>query len=389
MEFRKEKGVTLIALTITVIMLMIVTGSLIYNTKNQISINKIDKLYNDIETLSVKVNEYYLEYGEIPTICKYISRNDFEDYMERYDGSIKVNESINKNDGQDYYVIDLEKLDGLSLNYGYNEQYKTIKENGRITDNIENIESQIYIINKVSHHIYFPHGLIVDDVLYFTKDNSEKNSDFKSYPIEYETFTVEFDLAGGTGSNAKTQKVKAGEYVTEPTAPTKSDSERNYEFLGWYYQKFVGTTGSGEDIEELYEEDKFDFSKPITQDYKLYARYVGEAIMMPYAENEAFWSDTGSKEYRKNITKIEFIKAENQINIPSNVVEQWNVEADDKCAEIKAYLTDDGTNTGKYKGRDFVLHMANLFGQWFDNRPSKNSCNFNYFTESIFINLQI
>lgn len=78
------------------------------------------------------------------------------------------NNYINPNDGEEYIVIDVEKLDGITLHYGYNKdgQYFTIKENKRV--NLDPMEDEIYVMNTKTHQIYFPHGIFVDNVMYYT-----------------------------------------------------------------------------------------------------------------------------------------------------------------------------------------------------------------------------
>ena len=65
-KIKQEKGVTLSILVITIIVLLILTSTLIYNAKGSIHIQNTTKLYNDLELLREKVSEYYNEYGEIP-----------------------------------------------------------------------------------------------------------------------------------------------------------------------------------------------------------------------------------------------------------------------------------------------------------------------------------
>ena len=77
---------------------------------------------------------------------------------------------INPNDGDEYIVIDLEKLDGITLHYGYDKdgEYFTIKRTKQVTQEIDKMEDEIYVINTKTHQIYFPHGIFVDDVMYYT-----------------------------------------------------------------------------------------------------------------------------------------------------------------------------------------------------------------------------
>ena len=147
--------------------------------------SEIDDLLLDIERLNSKVDEYYLKYGELPKLCNYTSETNLElNSREALQTKIKnsansngasLQNELNQNDSDEYYVIDLEKLGNLSLNYGYDEEYKSIKNRGVTEDDdiMENnsnneIETEIYIINAKTHQIYFPHGIFSDNVMYIT-----------------------------------------------------------------------------------------------------------------------------------------------------------------------------------------------------------------------------
>ena len=52
MKIKSNKGVTLIVLTIMVVVLLIITGMLIYGSKSQIRTKKLNELYDDIEISS-------------------------------------------------------------------------------------------------------------------------------------------------------------------------------------------------------------------------------------------------------------------------------------------------------------------------------------------------
>lgn len=179
-----NKGVTLISLILTVIIILILTSAMIFNTKNQLHMRAVQNLSMDIEKLNSKVDEYYLKYGELPKLCKFTSERNLElnsrealqikmQNNARSNGG-KLQNELNKNDSNEYYVIDIEKLGNLSWNYGYDEEYKRLKNSG-VTENDDmlrdgnlEIETEIYIINAKTHQIYFPHGIFVDNVMYVT-----------------------------------------------------------------------------------------------------------------------------------------------------------------------------------------------------------------------------
>ena len=50
---RKQNGISLIALTTTILVLAIVTSIVVYNAKNNVTVKKYKKLENDIEILTI------------------------------------------------------------------------------------------------------------------------------------------------------------------------------------------------------------------------------------------------------------------------------------------------------------------------------------------------
>ena len=49
MDIKSNRGLTLISLVLTVIIILIITAAMIYNTKNQIQMKSVQNLSNDIE----------------------------------------------------------------------------------------------------------------------------------------------------------------------------------------------------------------------------------------------------------------------------------------------------------------------------------------------------
>lgn len=145
---KSEKGVTMLSLTIAVIILLIITGMMIYNARDTIYMKNYNALKNDIELLRAKVLEFYNEYGSVPAKipCSKISVG-VEDVF---------NQTELRNEG-DLYILDLQVLDGLTLNYG--KDYEKIKDQTEVTEYYPNL----YIINKVTHNIFLVGGVQVRD----------------------------------------------------------------------------------------------------------------------------------------------------------------------------------------------------------------------------------
>lgn len=127
---KNNKGITIVSLILTTIVIMIISSAMIFNTKNQIQLKKTQNLYIDIENLNSKIDEYYLKYGELPILCEYTNSERYDNFKNKEDFEIMINSKasdqgaevyigVNTKDGDDYAVIDLEKLGALSLNLGY------------------------------------------------------------------------------------------------------------------------------------------------------------------------------------------------------------------------------------------------------------------------------
>ncbi len=170
---RKNRGITLISLSIAVIILLIITGMIVYSAKDSMYIKNLTNMQNDIANLRDKVSLYYLKYGNIPV------KTEYEDISNLQNGNI-----LGVNDTGKFYIIELEKLEGLTLNYG--EDYERYKTNGYtyspdLTD--------IYIINEDSHNIFYVEGISITE-----------NNETKMYYTDYtegDTQPIELKVVEG------------------------------------------------------------------------------------------------------------------------------------------------------------------------------------------------
>ena len=158
---KKNKGITMISLVITIIVLLIVTSITIGNGLGQLGIKRVNNLYADIESISTKVAEYYLKNGTLP-VYDNLYVNNKQELEELFKKNGATENITNVNDGDEYYVINPTKLDNLTLNYG--DDYKEWT-NTSTSEEFQNI----YIINSVTHQIYFPHGVRSGDEYFFAR----------------------------------------------------------------------------------------------------------------------------------------------------------------------------------------------------------------------------
>lgn len=102
-------------------------------------------------------------------LCEYTNKSNFTNMINGLAQSknAELNKDINSNDGDSYVVIDIEKLGSFTVNYGYEKEgdYSAIKLKGSANPTEE---KSIFVINTTTHQIYYPKGVFVDDVMYFT-----------------------------------------------------------------------------------------------------------------------------------------------------------------------------------------------------------------------------
>ena len=157
-KVENSKGITLISLIITIVVLLIISNIIIYSVKNNLGIEKLKNMQNDIENLSDKISAYYNQYGTLPII----------DGEYTNTAKIKENNLISENvDKGKFYIIDLSALENLTLTYG-----KDFKNISSTSD--KNTLEDIYIINETSHNIFYVKGIKSDGKMYYTNYTADQ-----------------------------------------------------------------------------------------------------------------------------------------------------------------------------------------------------------------------
>lgn len=157
-KLKNSKGVTLVTLIVTIIVLLIVSNVTIYSVKNNLGIEKLKNMQNDIENLSDKISAYYNQYGTLPIIDEeYTNTNEIKD-------AGLINKNVDKGK---FYIIDLSALENLTLTYG--KDFKNIKNTSD-----KNTLKDIYIINETSHNIFYVKGIKSDGEMYYTNYTADQ-----------------------------------------------------------------------------------------------------------------------------------------------------------------------------------------------------------------------
>ena len=182
---KKMRGITLVTLSITVIIILIITSTIIYNMTANLGIGKLRDMQNDIKNLRSKVADYYSQYGDIP------ARKDVEyTNIANIEKAGVISSAV---DTGKFYVIELSSLDNLTLTYGKDyEQVKAGSDPNSLTD--------LYIINEASHNIFYVAGIPLDGEWFYT-DYTSDQIDTEEIPrrvVDGVAIPENFYYAGGT-----------------------------------------------------------------------------------------------------------------------------------------------------------------------------------------------
>ncbi len=167
-KIKDAKGVTLVALVITVVVLMILTNIVIYNIRDSLKLERLKAMQNDIANLRDKIASYYAQNGKIPAHIPYTKIEEIE----------QAGVISNTVDTGEFLIIDLSSLETLTLNYG--KDYEIVKQNPENAQNYKNL----YIINETSHNIFYVEGVNYDGEIFYT-DYTAKGKDLWPVNLRY------------------------------------------------------------------------------------------------------------------------------------------------------------------------------------------------------------
>lgn len=143
---KKSSGITIIILVVTLVIMGIIAGTVIFQATDNIKYANLKHLYNDLELLEDKVNLYYVKYNEIPIISKYDTDNYSSEFKDE-----NINANKNLDDNNVYYILDLQAIGNLTLN-----------------NYITGVGDDVYVVNEETHTIYYPKGIVAGSTTYYS-----------------------------------------------------------------------------------------------------------------------------------------------------------------------------------------------------------------------------
>lgn len=143
-KIKQEKGITIVSLVITMIVLSILTFTIILNTKESSEVQNLMNLRTDISNLKEKISNFYNEYGELPADIEYTN-------IENIKGILN---NVELSEDSKFYVIDLQAMKGISLYYG--SDYEEVKNTNTSK---ANLYTDLYIVNDATHNIFYVQGV--------------------------------------------------------------------------------------------------------------------------------------------------------------------------------------------------------------------------------------
>ena len=395
---KNQRGINLISLAISVIVILVLTGTILYNVKDNLGIQNLRNMQSDIQNLREKVSSYYAQYGKIPA-------NETNKYtnIDHLNEAGIISQQV---DIGDFYVIDLSALENLTLRYG--QDYKKV--------NIEDINTlqDLYIINETSHNIFYVRGITLDGEKFYTdytKDDVDKVEVELKYPDDISATNENWsplynETATYKDQNEDRVNIPVGFQVSRKTGETIiadglviQNAETKERYVWIQVPEIIFVTSDSETDYKAIEEDLKTYTKdyrledyedsyyegcgiPTEEDYNVLKRKMLSSIY----KNKGFWIsqyEIGSNEERTIGTSGETTSLSREGEYPYNYVTigqaqaiatsksnsdnytgslmfgiQWDLVLkfiESSNIKEKSQITEDSSSWGNYKNSAFDI----------------------------------
>ena len=160
MDIRNNKGITLMAEVMTVLLLLMIISIISYSSMSSLQVRNLNNMYSDVVSIQEKAANYYLKTGKAPVTTEKVS----DSVVSKMVGASQKN----PNDAYDaanasntkYYKIDFSVFSNMSLN------------NKQTSDNF-------YYMNEKTLTVYYSKGVTIDNL------NSGNSTVYYTLPANY------------------------------------------------------------------------------------------------------------------------------------------------------------------------------------------------------------
>ena len=166
--FKSKRGISITTMVVTVLVMVIIMGTLAYSAVDSVKVRQLNKFYSDIRQVSDAVEMFYLRNGELPVVKDEATKDI--DYKNNCKITVTKGEDLNSyedTDGNEIKydfilkkgVTKLKEPDDDLVNpndYNAKEEnavYVTISK--KRLENLDlNRPNDVYIVNIYSHTVY-------------------------------------------------------------------------------------------------------------------------------------------------------------------------------------------------------------------------------------------
>ena len=182
MKIKSKRGISLVALLITILVMAILSAVVVLSAKNSVDNTNVTDFMNDLQKIQDAAQNYYMENGIYPfsenlelsqvQVLEQVGADKRAELREE----MELNNDYSEDGTESYYIIDLSKIDVTQTKRG-------VKKSGNAND--------VYIIAKSSGNVYYLDGLETKDNTYFsiTPDVLHRKTIFTSINAFYGIMT--------------------------------------------------------------------------------------------------------------------------------------------------------------------------------------------------------
>ena len=229
-NYKKNNGISLVALLITIIIAIILLSTIIVSVGNYLRNSRISKLANEVSQVQDAVNAYYIANDLLPIKGEVILKDELSDFInEDYFGQFENELALNSDESAQFYRVDLELIS---------------------IDNEDIAKTYIkYIVSYPNLNVYDIEGMKVGKDVYFSL--SPKINDHVTFSMD----TQDMDESTTNATIGATLKVKNNNLNN--TNKLGIEVECSKASTSKIYIEFSNVDGKKE-VKELYNNFNFD-----------------------------------------------------------------------------------------------------------------------------------